>query len=44
MSIVPGRSKPAFSENYAKVGLKFWEEKLGRETSLDKLNPQWIDL
>ncbi len=30
-------------ENYAKVGLKFWEEKLGRETSLDKLNPQWIE-
>ena len=30
-------------ENYAKVGLKFWEEKLGRGTSLDKLNPQWIE-
>jgi integrase len=30
-------------ENYAKVGLKFWEEKLGRETGLDKLNTQWIE-
>ena len=30
-------------ENYAKVGLKFWEQKFGRETSLEKLNPQWIE-
>lgn len=30
-------------ENYAKVGLKFWEQKLGRETGLEKLNPQWIE-
>jgi len=30
-------------ENYVKVGLKFWEEKLGRETGLDKLNTQWIE-
>ena len=30
-------------ENYAKVGLKFWEERLGRQTGLETLNPQWIE-
>ena len=30
-------------ENYVAIGLKFWEGQFSRETSPDKITPQWIE-